>query len=124
MVPKMVLNEKQKRYLFSNIMSKEDQVKIFETCDLEWLLKQKLDLREDMYGWKGLYMDNEKQTILNFPNNPGWLYDLEHIDELYQCQWCNDWFEKDEMVFRKRGFTKLCSRCDSYLASREGKGGY
>ena len=113
----MLLTKKQKKFLFTEVMSKEDQVKIFETCDLEWLLNQKFRLENDLYGWKGIWLGKEKQTILNFPNNPGWQEVLDHIDEYEQCEWCELWFHKeDELVHYHKW--RLCDRCKSYLQSR------
>lgn len=121
----MVLNQKQKKYVFTQILSKKDLVKLFETTNLEWLCKQKVEIKnEDAQGWKELWCDKELITKLNFPLCPGWQTALDDIDNMEQCQWCEDWFPKDEMVFKKKGFTKLCDICDRYLASREGKGGY
>ena len=121
MVQKQLLNQRQKRYLFQHIISRADQVKIFETDDLEWLMKQKVELMNSAYGWKALYMNDEKYTILNFPNNPGWSEVLDNIDDYDECQWCNEWFPKDELIYQRRGFTVLCRRCRDYLISREGE---
>lgn len=106
-------------YLFTQILSKNDLIKLFETINLKWLCGQKVEIKnEDSHGWKELWCDKELITSINFPLNPGWQYDLDHIDEIEQCQWCEEWHPKDEMVFRRRGFTKLCSHCNDYLKSR------
>ena len=115
----MVLNKKQKMFVFTDVLSDEDKVKIFETTDIKWLTSQRVAIgKDDGHGWKPLIVNGEEMTLLNFKNNPGWQEVLDHIDEYEQCQWCGEWFLKDEMIIRKRGFTKLCDRCDYYLKSR------
>ena len=118
-MPKLTLNKKQKLFLFTEILDKESLVKIFETTDLKWLCSRKVVLGDyDDYGWRPLFVDGDEMTSLNFFNNPGWDEILNNIDDYEMCQWCNEWCHRDEMVFRKRGFTKLCDRCDRYLKSR------
>jgi hypothetical protein len=116
---KWTLNKKQKRYLAKEMLGSVEMVKLFETNDFEWFAKQKIVIGEkDQYGWRPLIVNGEEITLLNFAYNPGWEYDLDHLDEMDECQWCEGWFDKDEMVYRRRGFTKLCKQCQSYLISR------
>lgn len=112
----MKLNQKQKLFIFTETMSKRDLVKIFETDDVEWLVKQKVELKEGFHGWKALFLDGEEYTQLNFPNNPGWNEVLNNIDEFDYCEWCEMWFEKSELHSYHR--FRLCDRCKSYLKSR------
>lgn len=118
----MKLNVKQKKFLFTYMLSNSDKVKIFETTDLKWLCSQKVEIKnEDVHGWRELWCDGELVTTLNFATYKEWDEILNNIDDYEQCQWCEEWFPKDEMVFKKKGFTKLCHQCRSYLISREGE---
>lgn len=116
----MVLNQKQKRYLFDVMFTKEDLVKIFETANIDYLVKQKITLKPNPKDnhWQDLYWDKELYTSVNFSDYyEGHLDAIKNIENFEKCQWCGEWFERDEMVFRKRGFTKLCDHCNSYLTS-------
>lgn len=118
----MVLNKKQKLYLFTAILDNESKVKIFETTDLNWLCKQKAKIgNKDDFGWRPLIINGEQITLLNFAQNPDWDEVLNDIDNWEQCQWCKEWFPCDEIIFAKKGFTKLCHHCKDYLISREGE---
>ena len=119
----MLLNKKQKRYLFTEILSKEDLIKLFETTDLKWLLSRKVKISEiDTHGWKPLIVDGEKITDLNFSQyGERWNEVLNNIDEWEQCQWCNEWLPLEELIKKRKGFTILCPHCRDYLVSREGE---
>lgn len=119
----MKLNKKQKLFLFTEMLSDSDKIKIFETNDLDWLCSQKCEIKnEDAYGWQELWCDGEMVTKLNFATyGVQWNEVLLNIDEYERCQWCEQWEIRDEIVFRKRGFTRLCRNCNTYLLSREGE---
>lgn len=119
----MPLNKKQKQFLFTAILEKESLVKIFETTNLKWLCSQKVVIgKDDGHGWKPLIVNGVEETKLNFAMyGEFWNEVLENIEEWEQCQWCEEWFHKDEIIFRKRGFTRLCHQCRDYLISREGE---
>ena len=115
----MTLNKKQKIFIFTHVLSKHDLVKIFETDNTDWLCKQKVALKDGVKGWKDLYMNGEMYTSLNFPQNPGWQTILDDIDEFDCCNWCEEWFSRDELVHPNKRWT-LCKQCYDYLVSREG----
>lgn len=117
----MLLNKKQKRFLFTEILNDEDKIKLFETTDLNWLLSLKIKIKKGTLGWKSLVVDNEEITQLNFfKYGEEWNEVLNNIDDYEQCEWCKEWFKIDEMVNRSRGFKHLCHHCNDYLKSREG----
>ena len=71
----MKLTQEQKHHLLVN-MSSYDMVKIFETTDIQWLEKQEMELKKDMYGWYELYVNGELTTSYN----PIWLEQINlHI---------------------------------------------
>lgn len=46
-------------------------------------------------------------------------------EELYECWWCNDKFEEDEIYVSLRDENDhLCKQCLGYLEGREGYMGY
>ena len=112
----MKLNKKQKRYLFTKMISKKDLVKLFETTNLDYLMSLNVEIgKKDSNGWRPLIVDKVKITNLNFDYYKEWEQVLDNINDYEQCQWCECWLHKSEMVFRKKGFTKLCNHCDCYL---------
>lgn len=112
----MKLNKKQKLFLFTQVISNQDKVKIFETDDVDWLVSRNVELKEWYRGWKRLIVDGEEYTQLNFPNNPDWSEILDNIDDYNYCQWCGHWFPLDELTKLKKW--RLCDRCRTYLISR------
>lgn len=67
----MLLTKKQKEHLLCS-MATEDLVKIFETTNIGWLSKQKMELVNDMYGWKSLLVEGIEYTSFN----PNWLKEI------------------------------------------------
>lgn len=118
----MKLNKKQKLYLFTEILDKDSLYKIFETADIDWLCSLEVKIEKpDKDGWRPLIVDGRHETSLNFDlYGERWNEILDNIEDYEYCQWCEEWFHKDEIIFRKRGFTRLCHQCNSYLISREG----
>ena len=113
----MLLNKKQKLYLATEILGAREMVKIFETDSVEWLVKQKIIIREpDSYGWRALVVNGEEYTKLNFDYYKEWDEVLNNIDDYEQCEWCKEWFHKDE-IKKYKGF-KVCDRCQGALWSR------
>lgn len=64
----MLLTKKQKEQLLCS-MSMGDLVKIFETTNIGWLSRRKMELVNDMYGWKILLVEGIEYTRFN----PNWL---------------------------------------------------
>ena len=61
----MVLTEKQKEYLFTEMFKPYDLAKIFDTCNISWLVAQKVELKDDGYGWLEVLLSGTKYTSLN-----------------------------------------------------------
>ena len=115
----MKLNKKQKECLFQMVFSQADLMKIFDTTSIEWLVKQKVEIKDMDKGWAPLLLNGEEYTQINFGLNPGWLDTIENIDEYGKCDWCEEWFGRDDLVRPNKHWT-LCERCYDYLVSREG----
>lgn len=112
----MVLNKKLKKLIFTEAFSKADLMKIFDTTDVEWLVSQKVVLKDDIGGWKKVFLNGEEYTSLNFTLDAYWIEIFNNIDDYRQCEWCEEWFLNDEIETYHRW--KVCHSCKLGLWSR------
>ena len=71
----MKLNMTQKEFLFEKIFQNNSReiYKIFDTTSVNYLKKQKIELKEpDKFGWRPLLVNGEEYTTLNFDCYKEW----------------------------------------------------
>ena len=71
----MKLNTEQKKFLFEKIFNndKREIYKIFDTISINYLMKQKIEIKEpDQFGWRPLLVNGEEYTTLNFDYYKEW----------------------------------------------------
>lgn len=63
---RFALNRAQREFLLERFFEDEyDLLKVFGTCDREWLLRQRISVEDDGRGWPRVLMGGMVHTTLN-----------------------------------------------------------